>query len=502
VCEVEGTPSAPPFFPPDAECDCADPLAFELQGSGFLLDPLSTVGLENGEFVSTSIEGVIKGCPNTFMQELTVTGTTYTVQLDKTNLCGSDEFTVQDCPVTVQIILTGDCSVDNPIQTVTSLPATVTFNIEGGPECVMTAEIVVNSEGINCCQGYMLTTTLTPPPITPGTDTAGSVPGEDTEGSNGGGDTEGSGSDIVGTGEEISGGGGSKEIVGEDFGTPITPLPPETEEPEAPEESPAEAVKQTAMITDVIIDDSGNITIVGADFLFEGESVVAGVLINGEEAVDITDVTDSTITGTINISIPPGEVTVQLLLECPPGLSNIVDATIPPPVTSGKIESFDAQGPWSQVAPANLTVISSEHFEGSGAFRISNIPAGGGNGGVVTTTGLDGLGAPPWDFSSFNALTMYIVKEHDPGEAGPNDFITIRLEDGTTATQDFQIPIPGPARFSGPHTLDMSDWVQVTFTLASPTINMGDITSVSIFFNDNNSGVPLAGWIDCLEFQS
>jgi len=510
VCEIEGVPSAPPFFPPEAECECVDPIEFDLQGGGFLLDPLDTTGLESGEIATTSIEGVIRGCPNRFMQELTVTGTTYSVELTKSPICGTSDFVVADCPITIQVVLTGDCGIDQPIQTVTSLPSSVEFNIEAtDDECEIMAEIVVNTEGVDCCQGYTMTTTLTPaiPPIPP----ISSFPGVPPASGSGPGDTAGSGpGDTAGSGSgtpqqpfppEITGGGGGKEIAGEDGGEaiaetgggvspPISPIPPEVEE------------KQTAEIFTVTIDTNGNVEIVGEHFTFDGDSIVTGVLFDGMDGGDFDVQDDNTIQMVLGIPIPPGStVTVQLLLECPPGLSNTVEATIPqspviPPVATC-IENFDNIGTWFDVRfPLGTVIESTNQAEGAGAFEITQIiPFGL----VVNGGNLSGFGAAPWDFSSVNSIDILIAKEFDPGEFGPADFFEIQFTDSGFNTKTIQIPWPATARYPAAHPLNPGDFQILNVNLAlGGFANMADIINMGIAVQDFGTAIPLSAWIDCM----
>lgn len=194
---------------------------------------------------------------------------------------------------------------------------------------------------------------------------------------------------------------------------------------------------------------------------------------------------------------PPSPDNVYCVrLKTPWGYTNSILICVNPAPTN-KIESFDVIGGWLDVR-GPFTFITGTAVEGAGAFNVQSILPFGTN---INNTSLSGIGGPPWDFSSYTGLQIQVAKEYDPAEGAPADSIEIQLTDSGFSTLTLQAPIPGSARFTAPHVINVSDYVAVPLLFASGSgaANLTDIILVSVSVTDFATAIPVQAWWDCLE---
>jgi len=255
-------------------------------------------------------------------------------------------------------------------------------------------EIIVNTEGSNCCKGYTITTSLIPPP-TGSTGTSGTTGGD--VGTTGGDDVGTTGGDDVGTGDGSGRNRNRRKTLGGDgSGNPIA----ETVAPPPPIAPPEGAAGEQIIISisSASIDSDNVVIIVGQNFMINGIPVISSILFDSDlQSVFIVE-SSTIITTTLPVVLPAESfVQVQLILDVPPGLSNIVLAQVPAeevvPVTFVIDEhgngSFSGSG--SDSAYIDLTAIPA-------MFRIILLdvitPTVDGN-GSTSATFVETIGPPP-----------------------------------------------------------------------------------------------------------
>lgn len=499
TCGIKGQPKPPTFFAPKSVCKCISPAEFDLQGNGFLLDPINESG-------STSINGVLTSRSDHYMQELIVTGTVYTLEMVNTDACSGDEFEVIDCPINVTVIITGNCTVDNPVQNVNgNMPIIIEFNITSNDiECELMVDIVANTEGADCCTGYLLTTTLTPPP---GIVTGGSGGDSDFEVPPDSGFTQ---DDPVGTNPPGAATVKHKKYIagipiGRPLGTAAAPPPPTAPPPQG---TAAEQI--IISISSASIDSNNNVIIIGQNFTINGVSIVSSVLFSTNSQFIFTVVSSTTIQTTLPVALLAGSsIQIQLILTVPPGLSNIVlgqvpsaviipptPPTPPTPPSDAQIENFDpaSLASWFDVRGPFL-FIAPQQIEGTGAFEVQNIVPFS---TIITIGPLSGAGAPPWDFSMYSSFELYYAKEFDPLEGAPADFLQVQLVDSSFIITNIFFGIPPTHRYASPHILIPTDFKLVSLSIPTGPADLSDIIEVRISTFDFGTSIGLNAWYDDL----
>jgi len=196
-CGIDGRIDPPPTFTPQLTgspsldlCKCDSPIAFELQNGGFTLPPMDCI---NGPKQIDPISSVIGGSIDQYNQKVVVAGK-WTIKAkiefdDK--LCADQKNKpgyIDDCPVNVTGGVTGGQTQSGTI------PAVLTFTGNTGffngvcpPQSVLLT-VIVNTDQINCCRGYKISSsvecicptvpppTIQPPPTPPPEPTLASPP--------------------------------------------------------------------------------------------------------------------------------------------------------------------------------------------------------------------------------------------------------------------------------------------------------------------------------------
>jgi len=195
---------------------------------------------------------------------------------------------------------------------------------------------------------------------------------------------------------------------------------------------------------------------------------------------------------------PTPDNTYIVRVKTPWGFTNKLYICVNPAGAVTKWESFDSLLPfWFDIRGPFTFIEAVGQFEGAGAFNIQNIlPFGtvanfGGN--------LSGFGAPPWDFSPYSGVQIYVAKEFDPGEFGPADSLEVQMTDSAFNVKSFQVPIPGAARYPAPHVVNAGDYVpvQLNFAAGFGFVNLNDVIGITVGIFDFGAFVPVQGWIDC-----
>jgi hypothetical protein len=160
---------APMPHPPDCNCECDSPIAFELQDGGYLL---GTVILgPNGEDTNSIAEySVIDGRTDTYKANFRSDGPIeIVISLDwKPEVCGGEAVEEENCQyrenceVHTTVVFEDknqNAEIDGGgVSELSTIPGTLTFNVRplSGDEVDININIMINDTRSQCCRGYQM----------------------------------------------------------------------------------------------------------------------------------------------------------------------------------------------------------------------------------------------------------------------------------------------------------------------------------------------------------